>query len=115
MTGVAAKASIGRAVTASMVKRGATQEIAEAVAAKAVSKIATGAAITTGATGSVGSAGVNTRDTVLGMSFDELAGSDTFRQSFTRIDQISRPPISLMRKSWGWPVRKRPTWPAEPL
>ncbi len=87
VTGVAAKASIGRAVTASMIKRGATQEVAEAVAAKAVSKIATGAAVTTGATGSVGSAGVNTRDTVLGMSFDELAGSDTFRQSFTRIDQ----------------------------
>lgn len=87
VTGVAAKASIGRAVTASMVKRGATQEIAEAVAAKAVSKIATGGAVTTGATGSVGSAGVNTRDTVLGMSFDELAASDTFRQSFTRIDQ----------------------------
>ncbi len=87
VTGVAAKASIGRAVTASMVKRGATQEVAEAVAAKAVSKIATGAAVTTGATGSVGSAGVNTRDTVLGISFDELAGSDTFRQSFTRIDQ----------------------------
>ena len=87
VTGVAAKASIGRAVTASMVKRGATQEVAEAVAAKAVSKIATGAAVATGATGSVGSAGVNTRDTVLGMSFDELAASDTFRQSFTRIDQ----------------------------
>lgn len=87
VTGLAAKASIGRAVTASMVKRGATQEIAEAVAAKAVSKIATGAAVTTGATGSVGSAGVNTRDTVLGMSFDELAASDTFRQAFTRIDQ----------------------------
>ncbi|WP_270835506.1 LPD38 domain-containing protein [Aeromonas sp. QDB30] len=87
VTGVAAKASIGRAVTASMVKRGATQEVAEAVAAKAVSKIATGAAVTTGATGSVGSAGVNTRDTVLGMSFDELSSSDTFRQAFTRIDQ----------------------------
>ncbi|MGL6501831.1 hypothetical protein ACSZOA_05415 [Aeromonas caviae] len=87
VTGVAAKASIGRAVTASMIKRGATQEVAEAVAAKAVSKIATGAAVTTGATGSVGSAGVNTRDTVLGMSFDELAASDTFRQAFTRIDQ----------------------------
>lgn len=87
VTGVAAKASIGRAVTASMVKRGATQEVAEAVAAKAVSNIATGAAVATGATGSVGSAGVNTRDTVLGMSFDELAASDTFRQAFTRIDQ----------------------------
>ncbi|MFM4852539.1 LPD38 domain-containing protein [Aeromonas caviae] len=87
VTGVAAKASIGRAVTASMIKRGVTQEVAEAVAAKAVSKIATGAAVTTGATGSVGSAGGNTRDTVLGMSFDELAASDTFRQSFTRIDQ----------------------------
>lgn len=87
VTGVAAKASICRAVTASMVKRGATQEVAEAVAAKAVSKIATGAAVTTGATGSVGSAGVNTRDTVLGMSFDELSRSDTFRQAFTRIDQ----------------------------
>ncbi|MBL0511858.1 LPD38 domain-containing protein [Aeromonas media] len=87
VTGMAAKASIGRAVTASMVKRGATKEVAEAVAAKAVSKIATGAAVTTGATGSVGSAGVSTRDTVLGMSFDELAASDTFRQAFTRIDQ----------------------------
>nr|WP_324046996.1 LPD38 domain-containing protein [Aeromonas caviae] len=87
VTGVAAKASIGRAVTSSMVKRGATQEVAEAVAAKAVSKIATGAAVTTGATGSVGSAGVNTREIVLGMSFDELAASDTFRQAFTRIDQ----------------------------
>lgn len=87
VTGVAAKASIGRAVTASMIKRGATQEVAEAVAAKAVSKIATGAAVTTGATGSVGSAGVNTRESVLGMSFDELSRSDTFRQAFTRIDQ----------------------------
>lgn len=87
VTGVAAKASIGRAVTASMIKRGATQEVAQAVAAKTVAKLATGAAVTTGATGSVGSAGVNTRDTVLGMSFDELAASDTFRQSFTRIDQ----------------------------
>ncbi|MEA9426255.1 LPD38 domain-containing protein [Aeromonas caviae] len=87
VTGLAAKVSIGRAVTASMIKRGATQEVAEAVAAKAVSKIATGASVTTGVTGSVGSAGVNARDTVLGMSFDELAGSDTFRQAFTRIDQ----------------------------
>ncbi|MDM5083754.1 hypothetical protein OB925_02600 [Aeromonas rivipollensis] len=87
VAGVAAKASIGRAVTASMLKRGATQEVAEAVAAKAVSKIATGAAVTTGVSGSVGSAGVITRDTVLGMSFDELAASDTFRQAFTRIDQ----------------------------
>lgn len=87
VTGVAAKASIGRAVTASMIKRGATQEVAEAVAAKTVAKLATGAAVTTGATGSVGSAGVNTREAVLGMSFDELSQSDTFRQSFTRIDQ----------------------------
>ncbi|MFQ1928758.1 LPD38 domain-containing protein [Aeromonas veronii] len=87
VTGVAAKASIGRAVTASMVKRGATQQVAEAVAAKTISKLATGAAITTGATGSVGSAGVNTKEAVLGMSYDELAASDTFRQFFTRIDQ----------------------------
>ncbi|WP_249217694.1 LPD38 domain-containing protein [Aeromonas salmonicida] len=87
VTGLAAKASIGRAVTASMVKRGVTQEVAEAVAAKAVSKIATGAAVTTGATGSVGSAGVNAKESVLGMSYDELAASDTFRQAFTRIDQ----------------------------
>ena len=80
VTGVAAKASIGRAVTASMVKRGATQQVAEAVAAKTISKLATGAAITTGATGSVGNAGVNTKEAVLGMSYDELAASDTFRQ-----------------------------------
>lgn len=87
VTGAAAKASIGRAVTTSMLKRGATQEVAEAVAAKTVAKLATGAAVTTGATGSVGSAGVNTRESVLGMSFDELSRSDTFRQAFTRIDQ----------------------------
>ncbi|MGY3887019.1 LPD38 domain-containing protein [Aeromonas aquatica] len=87
VTGLAAKASIGRAVTASMVKRGATKEVAEAVAAKAVSKLATGAAVTTGATGSVGSAGVNAKESVLTMGYDELAASDTFRQSFTRIDQ----------------------------
>ena len=87
VTGAAAKASIGRAVTTSMLKRGATQEVAEAVAAKTVAKLATGAAATTGATGSVGSAGVNTRESVLGMSFDELSRSDTFRQAFTRIDQ----------------------------
>ncbi|MFQ2180159.1 LPD38 domain-containing protein [Aeromonas veronii] len=87
VTGAAAKASIGRAVTTSMLKRGATQEVAEAVAAKTVAKLATGAAVTTGATGSVGSAGVNTRESVLGMSFDELSQSDTFRQAFTRIDQ----------------------------
>ena len=87
VTGVAAKASIGRAVTASMIKRGATQEVAEAVAAKTVAKLATGAAVTTGATGSVGSAVVNTHESVLGMSFDELSRSDTFRQAFTRIDQ----------------------------
>ncbi|WP_244464654.1 LPD38 domain-containing protein [Aeromonas piscicola] len=87
VTGVAAKVTLGRAVTASMIKRGATQAVAEAVAVKAVSKLATGAAITTGATGSVGSAGVNTKESVLGMSYDELAMSDTFRQAFTRIDQ----------------------------
>ncbi|WP_236322183.1 LPD38 domain-containing protein [Aeromonas veronii] len=87
VTGVAAKASIGRAVTTSMLKRGATQEVAEAVAAKSVSRLATGAAVTTGATGSVGSAGVNTRETVLNMSFDELAASTTFREAFARIDE----------------------------
>lgn len=87
VTGVAAKVSIGRAVTASMVKRGATLQVAEAVAAKTVSKLATGAAITTGATGSVGSAGVNARETVLGMSYDELAASTTFREAFARIDE----------------------------
>ncbi|WP_043162701.1 PLxRFG domain-containing protein [Aeromonas hydrophila] len=87
VTGVAAKATLGRAVTASMIKRGATQQVAEAVAAKTVSKLATGAAVTTGATGSVGSAGVNAKESVLGMSYDELAASDTFRQAFTRIDQ----------------------------
>lgn len=87
VTGAAAKASIGRAVTTSMIKRGATQEVAEAVAAKTVAKLATGAAVTTGATGSVGSAGVNARESVLGMSFDELSQSDTFRQAFTHIDQ----------------------------
>ncbi|OCQ43123.1 hypothetical protein A6767_01145 [Aeromonas veronii] len=87
VTGVAAKASIGRAVTTSMLKRGATQQVAEAVAAKTVSRLATGAAVTTGATGSVGSAGVNTRETVLNMSFDELAASTTFREAFARIDE----------------------------
>ncbi|GJA45521.1 PLxRFG domain-containing protein [Aeromonas caviae] len=84
--GAGAATAIGRAVTVSMIKRGVSQKLAEQVAAKTV-HLSTGAAMATGVTGSVGSAGVNTRDTVLGMSFDELAGSDTFRQSFTRIDQ----------------------------
>ncbi|MGY3944807.1 LPD38 domain-containing protein [Aeromonas tecta] len=86
ITGLAAKATIGRMVTASMIKRGAAQEVAEAVAAKTVSRLATGAATTTGVTGSVGAAGVNARDSVLGMSFDELRNSTTFRDTFLRID-----------------------------
>lgn len=84
--GAGAATAIGRAVTVSMLKRGVSQKLAEQVAAKTV-HLSTGAAMATGVTGSVGSAGVNTRDTVMGMSFDELAASDTFRQSFTRIDQ----------------------------
>ncbi|WP_324011237.1 LPD38 domain-containing protein [Aeromonas hydrophila] len=86
ITGLAAKATIGRMVTTTMLKRGAAQEVAEAVAAKTVSRLATGAATTTGVTGSVGAAGVNARDAVLGMSFDELRNSTTFRDSFLRID-----------------------------
>lgn len=86
ITGLAAKATIGRMVTASMIKRGAAQEVAEAVAAKTVSRLATGAATTTGVTGSVGAAGVNARDSVLGMGFDELRNSTTFRDTFLRID-----------------------------
>ncbi|WP_238157610.1 hypothetical protein [Aeromonas salmonicida] len=87
LTGLAAKATIGRMVTASMIKRGAAQEVAEAVAAKTVSRLATGAATTTGLTGSVGTAGVNARDSVLAMSFDELRNSTTFRDTFLRIDR----------------------------
>lgn len=86
ITGLAAKATIGRMVTTTMIKRGAAQEVAEAVAAKTVSRLATGAATTTGVTGSVGAAGVNARDSVLGMSFDELRNSTTFRDTFLRID-----------------------------
>lgn len=86
ITGLAAKATIGRMVTASMIKRGAVQEVAEAVATKTVSRLATGAATTTGVTGSVGAAGVNARDSVLDMSFDELRNSTTFRDTFLRID-----------------------------
>ncbi len=86
ITGLAAKATIGRMVTTTMIKRGAAQEVAEAVAAKTVSRLATGAATATGVTGSVGAAGVNARDAVLGMSFDELRNSTTFRDTFLRID-----------------------------
>ncbi|QHB83349.1 hypothetical protein GIS01_14885 [Aeromonas veronii] len=84
--GAGAATAIGRAVTVSMIKRGVSQKLAEQVAAKTV-HLSTGAAMATGVTGSVGSAGVNTRESVLGMSFDELSRSDTFRQAFTRIDQ----------------------------
>ncbi len=87
LTGLAAKATIGRMVTASMIKRGAAQEVAEAVAAKTVSRLATGAATTTGLTGSVGTAEMNARDSVLAMSFDELRNSTTFRDTFLRIDR----------------------------
>lgn len=86
VTGIAAKATVGRMVTASMLKRGVSQEVAEAVAAKTVSRLATGAATTTGVTGSVGSAGVNAFDSVQAMSFDELSNSTTFRDAFHRID-----------------------------
>ena len=84
---VAAKASIGRAVTASTIKRGATQEVAEAVAAKAVSKLPPAPPSPLVRPGQSAVRGGFTRDTVLGMSFDELAASDTFRQAFARIDQ----------------------------
>ncbi|CAB5657639.1 DNA primase TraC [Aeromonas hydrophila] len=86
ISGLAAKATIGRMVTTTMIKRGAAQEVAEAVAAKTMSRLATGAATATGVTGSVGAAGVNARDAVLGMSFDELRNSTTFRDTFLRID-----------------------------
>ncbi|WP_257621847.1 LPD38 domain-containing protein [Aeromonas hydrophila] len=86
ITGLAAKATISRMVTATMIKRGTALEVAEAVAAKTVSRLATGAATTTGFTGSVGAAGVNARDSVLAMSFDELRNSTTFRDLFLRID-----------------------------
>lgn len=84
--GAGAATTIGRAVTVSMLKRGVSQKLAEQVAAKTV-HLSTGAAMTTGMAGSVGAAGVNAKESVLGMSYDELAASDTFRQSFTRIDQ----------------------------
>ncbi|MFM5335758.1 PLxRFG domain-containing protein [Aeromonas enteropelogenes] len=90
ITGLAAKATVGRMVTTSMMKRGVTQEVAELVASKTVSRLATGAAVTTGMTGSVGSAGTNARDAVLGMSFDELSNSTTFRDAFRRIDTDQR-------------------------
>ena len=89
-----------------MVKSGATQRQPKA-AAKAVSKIATGAAVTTGATGSVGSAGVEHRDTVLGMSFDELAGAAIPSASRLLASTRSTDRPSLMRKSWAGPGRKR--------
>ncbi|WP_421221835.1 LPD38 domain-containing protein [Aeromonas enteropelogenes] len=90
ITGLAAKATVGRMVTTSMMKRGVTQEVAELVASKTVSRLATGAAVTTGMTGSVGSAGTNARNAVLGMSFDELSNSTTFRDAFRRIDTDQR-------------------------
>ncbi|MFL9590418.1 LPD38 domain-containing protein [Aeromonas schubertii] len=86
VTGVAARATVGRMVTSSMLKKGVSQEVAEAVAAKTVARLATGAATATGVTGSVGAAGVNARDSVLGMSFDALSNSTTFRDAFRRID-----------------------------
>ncbi|WP_435130930.1 LPD38 domain-containing protein [Plesiomonas shigelloides] len=86
ITGAAAKMTLGRAVTTSMLKRGASKEIAEAVAAKAVEKLATGAAGTTAITGSAGSAGLNAKETINAMSFDELRDSSSFREAFLRID-----------------------------
>lgn len=86
ITGAAAKMTLGRAVTTSMLKRGASKEIAEAVAAKAVEKLAAGAAGTTAITGSVGSAGLNAKETINAMSFDELRDSSSFREAFLRID-----------------------------
>ena len=85
-----------------MVKRGATQEVAEAVAIRPCPKLppAPPSPLVRPVSRQCG---VNTRDTVLGMSFDELSGSDTFRQAFTRIDQDQQTQHSLMRKSCRWP------------
>ncbi|SIQ71566.1 Methyltransferase small domain-containing protein [Aeromonas sp. RU39B] len=86
ITGAAARVAIGRSVAESMIKRGATKEVAEAVAAKTVERFATTGATTAGVTGSVGSTGQQAKEGVLGMSFDELKGSETFRDAFRRID-----------------------------
>lgn len=86
ITGAAARVAIGRSVAESMIKRGATKEVAEAVAAKTVERFATTGATTAGVTGSVGSTGQQAKEGVLGMSFDELKGSETFRDAFHRID-----------------------------
>ncbi|MFM4938191.1 hypothetical protein [Aeromonas enteropelogenes] len=87
--GTGGLAALGRAVTVTMLKRGFSQTVADKVASATV-HLATGAAATTGMTGSVGSAGTNARDSVLGMSFDELSHSTTFRDAFRRIDTDQR-------------------------
>lgn len=86
ITGIGAKKAFGDIITKSMIKRGASQEVAEAVATKAVEKISTGAAGTTAVVGSVGSAGLNVKETVNSMTFDELKDSSSFREAFLRID-----------------------------
>ncbi|WP_039045379.1 LPD38 domain-containing protein [Plesiomonas shigelloides] len=86
ITGIVAMRTLGNAVTASMLKRGASKEIAEAVAEKTVEKLATGAVGATAITGSVGSAGLNAKETIHAMSFDELRDSFLFREAFLRID-----------------------------
>ncbi|MCX2533693.1 hypothetical protein OQ486_09410 [Plesiomonas shigelloides] len=86
ITGLAAKQTIGKAVTASMIKRGASQEMADAVASKVVQRMATGSATTTAVTGSVGSAGMGAYDDVTSRSFDELFQHDQFKQEILKVD-----------------------------
>lgn len=92
ITGLAAKQTIGKAVTASMIKRGASQEMADAVASKVVQRMATGSATTTAVTGSVGSAGMGAYDDVTSRSFDELFQHDQFKQEILKVD--SNPELS---------------------
>lgn len=87
IVGGAARVSIGRAVTASMLKRGASEQVAKMVADKVVMRLGAGAATTTGVAGSVGSAGQNAEQIINGTSIDELMQLPSYIEEFHKIDQ----------------------------
>lgn len=70
----------------SMLKRGVSKEIAEETGGLVAKQWGARAATATSAGMSIGGAGQNTKQAVLGMSYDELSGSQTFRDAFNRID-----------------------------
>lgn len=86
-TGGLSSVAVRGLVTKSMLKRGASKEVAEAVASKTAAKVGQTAAVGVGATGAVGGGAQEVYQTVNSTPFEDLMESDTFRQSVVELQK----------------------------